>query len=49
MRQLMMISPLNRSISGDALQKFILSFDSRALPSLSKTALTAYAVILFIG
>jgi hypothetical protein len=35
--------------SGDALQKFISNFDSRESSALSKPALTAYAVLIFIG
>ena len=39
----------SRRPAGDALQKFIFSFDGRDSPALSKTALTAYAVLVFIG
>ena len=40
---------LTRAFAGDALQVFIASFDSTSSPALSKAALTAYAVMLFIG
>ena len=49
MRQHVHHRALTRVRAGDALQVFIASFDSSTSPALSKAALTAYAVLLFIG
>jgi hypothetical protein len=47
--QFIALTSASRVTAGDALQKFILNFGSQDSPALSKSALTAYATLVFIG